>query len=352
MPTAIIVLGMHRSGTSAMTGVLGLLGVELGTRLMPPGPDNPQGFWENLDAVQIDERLLAGLDRRWDDPREMPGGWRQSAPAEAARSAIRAWLDAEFSRSRLWAVKDPRLSRCVDVWTEVLAERGIRPVFLLVARHPEEVAASLAQRSGESPAAVRLLWLRHVIDAEQASRGHARCLVTYESLLADWRGCLAGIERELGVVWPCDPREQAAAIDAFVHRDGRHHAHAGPEPDEVLAQLAGRVYGQLARATGTPAAWSTIAKLDASLSRSLGRLAPLIDDLARARTAAARDGDRVREHLQGELAERSAWALSLDRQLTEQRSKYADLVAEHEQAVAWAKSQDVALHKAGEQHAA
>jgi len=352
MPTAIIVLGMHRSGTSATTGLLGMLGVELGTRLMPPGPDNPKGFWENLDAVQINERLLADLDRRWDDPRKMPDGWLQSAPAEAARHAIGALLDAEFSRARLWAVKDPRLSRCVDVWTELLVERGIRPVFLLVARHPEEVAASLSHRSGELPAVVRLLWLRYVIDAEQATRGHARCLITYESLLADWQGCLAGIERELGVAWPCDPREKASAIDAFLDSGGRHHAHAGPEPSEALAQLAGRVYRQLDRATGTPATWSVITKLDASLARSLGKLEPLIEDLAHARTAAARQGDQVCERLQGELDERSEWAKSLDQQLTDQRRQYAALVAEHEQTVAWAKSQDMTLIRAGEQHAA
>ncbi|MHB1271840.1 MAG: glycosyltransferase [Rhodanobacter sp.] len=352
MPTAIIVLGMHRSGTSATTGLLGMLGVELGTRLMPPGPDNPKGFWENLDAVQINERLLADLDRRWDDPRKMPDGWLQSAPAEAARHAIGALLDAEFSRSRLWAVKDPRLSRCVDVWTELLVERGIRPVFLLVARHPEEVAASLSHRGGELSAVVRLLWLRYVIDAEQATRGHARCLITYEALLSDWQGCLADIERELGVAWPCDPHEKTAAIDAFLDSGGRHHAHAGLEPDEVLAQLAGGVYRQLACATGTPAAWSVITELDASLTRSLGKLEPLIEDLAQARTEAARRGDQQCERLEGELAERSAWARSLDRQLTDQREKYAGLVAEHEQTVAWARSLDAELVTVREQYAA
>ena len=335
-----------------MAGVLSLLGVELGGRLMNARPDNPKGFWENLDALEINERLLADLDRRWDDPSKMPDDWLQSAPAQQARRAIGALVDAEFSCSRLWAVKDPRLSRCVEVWTELLLERGIRPTFLLVARHPEEVAASLLRRNDELPSTARLLWLRHVIDAEQATRGHARCLITYDSLLTDWRGCLANIERELGVVWPQSPGEKAAQIDAFLDSGVRHHAYAGAETSEVLAQLAGQVYMQLDRVTGTPAAWSVIAKLDISLNRSLGKLAPLIEDLAKARTAAARHGDRECERLQGELDERSTWAQSLDHQLAEQRARYADLVAEHEQAMTWARSQDMALIKAGEQHAA
>ncbi len=341
--TAILILGMHRSGTSATAGVLGLLGAQLGTRLMQAGPDNPKGFWENLDAVAINERLLTDLDRRWDDTRPMPDDWLDSGPAEQARDAIGTLVDDEFAAARLWAVKDPRLSRCVAVWTEVLVERGIRPVFLLVARHPEEVAASLQHRSGELPSSARLLWLRHIIDAEQATRGHTRCMITYESLLADWRGCVANIERELSVAWPHGPVDAASNVDAFLDASGRHYAHAGPEPMEVLAQLAGRVYKQLQRATGTPAVWPVMAELDKSLTRHLGKLAPLIEDLAMARTVVARRADRERKLIDEKLAERSAWALSLDEQLTEHRMQYSALVAEHERAVAWAKSLDEQL---------
>ena len=66
---AVLILGMHRSGTSAVTRVLNLLGVELGSHLMQPGKDNPSGFWEHQDVVAIHERLLEGLDMAWDDPR-------------------------------------------------------------------------------------------------------------------------------------------------------------------------------------------------------------------------------------------------------------------------------------------
>ena len=71
---ALLILGMHRSGTSAVTGALALRGVYLGQDLMPPGPDNPRGFWEHAGVVAIHERLLEALDRRWDDLRAMPAG--------------------------------------------------------------------------------------------------------------------------------------------------------------------------------------------------------------------------------------------------------------------------------------
>ena len=75
---AILVLGMHRSGTSAVTGALRLCGVELGTELMQPGSDNPKGFWEHAGVVAIHERLLAALERSWNDPRPLPADWLQS----------------------------------------------------------------------------------------------------------------------------------------------------------------------------------------------------------------------------------------------------------------------------------
>ena len=58
-PVAVLVLGMHRSGTSAVTRVLNLLGAELGDDLMPAGSDNPGGFWEYRGVVELHERLLA-----------------------------------------------------------------------------------------------------------------------------------------------------------------------------------------------------------------------------------------------------------------------------------------------------
>ena len=75
---ALLVLGMHRSGTSAVTRVANLLGADLSEHLIAPAPDNPSGFWEHADAVKINEDLLEGLGRTWYDMREMPRGWMET----------------------------------------------------------------------------------------------------------------------------------------------------------------------------------------------------------------------------------------------------------------------------------
>src|SRR5689334_11506011 len=65
--TAIIVLGMHRSGTSALAGTLHHLGVELGEHLMSASPDNQRGYWEHRDIVAVNHQLMAELGAAWDD---------------------------------------------------------------------------------------------------------------------------------------------------------------------------------------------------------------------------------------------------------------------------------------------
>lgn len=315
--TAVMVLGMHRSGTSATAGVLGLLGAQLGTRMMPAGSDNPKGFWENLDAVEIHDQLLRGLDRRWDDVRAMPQDWQRSEAATQARGAVAGLVSREFSDTPLWAVKDPRLSRCAPVWLDVLRDRGVRPVFLLVIRHPEEVAASMHKRSGEFPAISRLLWLRHIIDAEAATRGHARCVIAYDALMDDWRGCVQAMSTQLDVAWPRPVELAQDDIDAFLDSKIRHHAFDGEVSTDPLAQLAAETYVALRDRSARSDPWARIAALDSRIDAIQHGSAGLVDALAKTR---------------------SADALRADAELSRAHDQYAQLVAEHEGVATWAKS--------------
>ena len=232
----ILVLGMHRSGTSAVTRVLNLLGVHLGARILPPVPaDNDAGFWEHRDAFDIDERLLAGLGRSWHDVRDLPEGWLESQAASHAEVEIARLVRDEFAGAPLWAVKDPRMCRLAPIWLKALAASGVEPVALFVVRHPAEVTASLRARNGWAPAHSLLLWTQHLLEAERATRSCARVMVTYDQVLEDWPGCLARISRALGVAWPRQIGEAKAEIEAYLDAGARHHrAHGGDA-------IAGRV---------------------------------------------------------------------------------------------------------------
>ena len=199
---AILVLGMHRSGTSAVAGALQYCGVELGSDLMAPGVDNPKGFWEHAGVVAIHDRLLAALDRAWNDPRALPDGWKKADAAIAAAIELEDLLRTEFGAAQLWAVKDPRLCRLLPLWWPVLQRMRVQPAAVFVMRQPREVAASLLKRNDWPLGLSRLLWIQHLLDAESATGDVARTVLPYSSLLEDAEAALAGMFARLGVPVP------------------------------------------------------------------------------------------------------------------------------------------------------
>ncbi|HVX05053.1 MAG TPA: glycosyltransferase [Rhodanobacteraceae bacterium] len=238
---AILVLGMHRSGTSAVTRCLNLLGAEVGSKLLPPANDNRSGFWEHADVVAIHEELLADLGRVWHDARALPEGWLLSDAARKARGKLAGLIADEFDASALCVVKDPRLCRFVPLWREVLLEAGLDAVALLVVRHPAEVARSLNARDGLRCETTCLNWLEHFAEAETATRGMPRSLLAYDDLLADWRDVFAKAGKALQVEWPVPIEHAHPAVDAFLDRTKRHHAFSRDfcSTPEVLDRLYG-----------------------------------------------------------------------------------------------------------------
>lgn len=229
---ALLVLGMHRSGTSAVTGALALRGVFLGRDLMPPGPDNPKGFWEHAGVVDIHERLLDALERSWDDPRPLPEGWLEAPATAVARGRLRELLLAEFGEQPLWGMKDPRLCRLLPLWLPLLAELGIGASAVVVARDPREVAGSLWARNRWPGALSRELWVRHVSDAIADSATLARCVLAYPRLLVDPAGEIETLVDTLRLPAPALAEGQAARIRDFISGDDRHHqTEADPIPE-------------------------------------------------------------------------------------------------------------------------
>ena len=217
----LVVLGMHRSGTSALMRVLNLLGVELGAPLLPPQPDNPTGFWEHADAVALNDRLLAALGSSWDDPQPLPGKWWTSDAARALRGDAVAILRSGLGPAPLVGLKDPRLCRLMPFWLPAFEEAGLEPLFVIAVRDPAAVAASLEARNGIGPWKAHLSWLEHVLGAEESSRGRARVVVDYERTLADWRASAAHIGAGLGLAWPVPPERAAAEIERFLKPERR-----------------------------------------------------------------------------------------------------------------------------------
>jgi len=221
-PTLIlVVLGMHRAGTSAVTGALSRLGFSLGGALVPAAEDNPLGYFENATAVDINEGLLLALGRGWDDLRPLPEGWTQSPAADEARGRILDWLRDEASSDSKIVLKDPRFCQTFPLWREVFEAEGAALQVVLAHRDLAEIVASLVKRDGLPTRHALLLALRHILTAERASRGLLRTVSNYDALLQAPREELSRRLVSLGHAMPAAPELDAAA--ASFDSTQRHH---------------------------------------------------------------------------------------------------------------------------------
>ncbi len=200
--TALLVLGMHRSGTSLLSGLIAASGVSLGENLMAAAPDNPKGFWENQAIVDFNESLLNLLGQTWASWGPLPDNWIEDERLTGQAEKLRSILDAEFGDAGTICIKDPRLCRLLPFWKGVLAECGFSPAVACIGRPVTEVAASLEARDSMGPMQARALWLRYGADLLASSEGLPRFGVSYEDLLKDPASCLQRLQSQLGVVMP------------------------------------------------------------------------------------------------------------------------------------------------------
>lgn len=185
--TCLLVLGMHQSGTSALTRVLSLLGAALPGRLMKAGPDNSLGYWESSSLMEVNDELLTAAGSCWDDWAAFDEDLLGRETQAAFEARIGSVIKAEFGDAPLIVLKDPRIARMVPLYLRILDGLGYTVRCLLITRHPREVAQSLALRNGFSEDQARRLWLRHTLDAEYATRETPRLLLTYDALISESR---------------------------------------------------------------------------------------------------------------------------------------------------------------------
>jgi hypothetical protein len=228
---ALLVLGMHRSGTSALTGLLVHLGAQGPRTLMGANEYNERGYWESAPFHDYHERLLQAAGTEWDLWTPVDLGRLDPGVAAQFDAEFQTLLAQEFGAAPLFVMKDPRVCRLVPFWCRQLSAAGVEPAAILVVRHPLEVAQSLAARDGLSLEHALLLWLRHVLDAEAGTRTMRRTVIRYEDVLANWAEATRSIGADLGVDWPAPSAEIDARIAVFLGSDLRHHVSTAESPE-------------------------------------------------------------------------------------------------------------------------
>lgn len=222
----LLVLGMHRSGTSSVAGVLGKIYQGSPKTLYGMAPSNLMGHWESEPIFRFNDRLLEARGRHWDDWRPVPNMDREPVYTLQEMEEAVDLLESEYVGVRVPVVKDPRMCRLAPFWLEAFRRWGGRVSVVMPLRSPLEVAQSLKARDPKPTLLIAGLhmWLGHILEAETATRGLTRHIFTWDDFLKDWRGVIKGINNDLSGLRRQPTMEQQIEIDQFLRPDLRHHA--------------------------------------------------------------------------------------------------------------------------------
>jgi hypothetical protein len=202
---------------------------------MPPVEgDNEAGFWESMAIYSLNDALLHSAGTTWDDWEPFPEAWLGSSEAQAFQARAADAVGAAFGEEALIVLKDPRICRIVGFWARVVERLRMTPLYLIPLRNPLEVSASLHRRDKFSPAKSHLLWLRHVLDAELASRGSPRTIVTFDRLLSNWRATADRIRDQLSLddLWHTSVHRDPE-IERFLQPSMRHNQASHQELEQA-----------------------------------------------------------------------------------------------------------------------
>ena len=234
--TALVVLGMHRSGTSAVSGALSYFGYAQPSDPARPQPDNPKGFWELRGIVRLNRTILDALGGTWSKPgpfllegqgtRESREQLEQAIWNRFGDDAIAALRNAYPGEGPV-VLKDPRVNLFLPLWQRALDLAGFSPRFILVHRHPLEVAASLRERNRLGLRQSLLLWEQYNLAAMELCRSNVPIAVfSFDDFLQNPQTTLDTALSRLDVPGPVLDESHARELREFVAIADRHHCAA------------------------------------------------------------------------------------------------------------------------------
>lgn len=249
---ALVVVGCHRSGTSAMARVLSMTGADLPMDLMRRQNDNPAGFWESTGIADFNDAVLGSYGTRWDDPFvyfSRPN--RLEGISDTQKKEAISLLMSNFPGNRVIVLKDPRISVLIPLWDMALKDSGFDPHYVVMVREPREVAASLASRNGLPVSKGLLLWSSYLLAAERSTLGAKRAFVHYPDLLSKPELTVGRLQSQLGL--GLEKIESASHDIRKFLRSDLHHQRISDPWSEPIAKPVHRFYKQLLGCCGEKA---------------------------------------------------------------------------------------------------
>lgn len=229
---AIVVTGMHRSGTSALTRAISFFGYELPQDLMKAQADNPKGHWEPQGIVRLNNEILSALKAEWDRPGPflVPGLSIEDSRKAVIDAVVSRYVDdaadaiiSSYGNAERIVLKDPRLTIFWPLWERALADTGYYPKLVHIFRNPLEVADSLRARNQFGIFKVLRLWLLYNLRVLGLYEGNnLASVVDYSALLDDPELVVRQVLAAVGIDNQADDAAFGQLAD-FISASERHH---------------------------------------------------------------------------------------------------------------------------------
>lgn len=242
----IVVLGMHRSGTSAVTRALQVLGVDLGASLLPALEGvNDRGFWEDVDLNALNIEILQAAHTDWHHLTALTQSDLDVLRDKGYYQKAGEFLRRKMGNAPLYGFKDPRVAQLLSFWKGVFDENNIDVSYVLQIRNPASVAASLLKRDQVALTKSYFIWLRHVLESLKGVIGKKCVLVDYDNLMRAPEHELQRIAEALDL--KIDPIELRNYTNNFLDQGLRHSVYdpGALARDSACPALVHEVYTEL-----------------------------------------------------------------------------------------------------------
>jgi hypothetical protein len=217
MKNCIVILGTHRSGTSALMGALKLCGVNIGPRWLAD-------LYEHPAIVTLHDEMLGDLKSSWDDAFLLENSWWTSEKIKHYKEKIIEIITNEFKHAQWWGIKDPRMCILLPLWLEIFEELSISPHFIISIRNPLEIAGSHERRDDFSLEKSLLIWMKHLLSAEYYSREYPRVFTRYDNLVANPQAAISSMTHILNIELPKSFNEVSEDLQNFIKPSLKHHS--------------------------------------------------------------------------------------------------------------------------------
>jgi len=320
----IVVLGMHRSGTSAITRGLKVLGADFGTNLQAAMPGvNDKGFFEDNEVVSINVDVLLTLSHEWHTLSPITRAHLKSESFSELRLRAIELLRKKIQSANVFAIKDPRVARLLPFWQDVFNELGLNVSYVIAIRNPLSVAESLNVRDRIEKEKSCYLWLEHVLPSILETSGNHRVMVDYDNMMEQPGVELTRIAEALELKDELNPDELIKYENKFLDADLRHTKFNINEliSDPAVPQVVVDMYQTLVKVATDE--WS-IEKIE--VLNCVQQAAIYLNELAPALSYMARQDWKIAER-DGQIAELGGQIVNL---IAEHDGQIVNLIAEHD----------------------